>query len=240
MDNQTMFFSATILFLAYTVRGVAGFGSALIAVPLLTMRFPLTMVVPLVVLLDYLGSATQGFANRMEISWRDVLPLIPFTLIGVFGALLVMEMVDPQFLTTALGGFVLLYAVYQLSPLPEMRASRAASIPTGLFGGLMGTLFGTGGPFYVMYFNMRSLDKTVMRASFATYFLVDGSMRLAGYTLFGHVNKEMLLYMLAALPIAGFGLLVGGQIHLNLSQQTFKRFISLLLLGSGIALILKG
>lgn len=37
---------------AYFVRGVAGFGSALVASPLLAQFYPLTLVVPLVVELD--------------------------------------------------------------------------------------------------------------------------------------------------------------------------------------------
>src|SRR5262249_44502311 len=49
-------YSGLVLFLAYFVRGMAGFGSGLIAVPLLSLVSPVTAVVPLVVSLDYLGS----------------------------------------------------------------------------------------------------------------------------------------------------------------------------------------
>ncbi|HEY7041319.1 MAG TPA: hypothetical protein VID28_20800, partial [Methylomirabilota bacterium] len=53
-------YSGLVLLLAYWVRGVAGFGSGLIAVPLLTLAWPVPLVVPLVVALDYLGSAGQS------------------------------------------------------------------------------------------------------------------------------------------------------------------------------------
>lgn len=49
-----------MIFLAYLVRGLAGFGSGLFAVPLLALQFPIKLVVPVVVLLDYLGSIGQG------------------------------------------------------------------------------------------------------------------------------------------------------------------------------------
>ncbi len=39
--------------------------------------------------------------------------------------------------------------------------------PAGLFGGLVGTLFGTGGPFYMIYLTIRGLEKRSLRASFA-------------------------------------------------------------------------
>ena len=71
------------MFLAYFVRGMAGFGSGLIAVPLLSLVSPVTAVVPLVVSLDYLGSASQGIKNLGQIAWREQLALVPFMLVGV-------------------------------------------------------------------------------------------------------------------------------------------------------------
>jgi uncharacterized membrane protein YfcA len=80
---ETAAYSALILLLAYWVRGMAGFGSGLIAVPLLTLVWPVTVVVPLVVALDYLGSASQGVKNVEEVAWREQLWLIPFMVVGV-------------------------------------------------------------------------------------------------------------------------------------------------------------
>jgi uncharacterized membrane protein YfcA len=44
--------AALIVVTAYTFRGVAGFGSGLIAIPLLVLILPISMVVPMMVLLD--------------------------------------------------------------------------------------------------------------------------------------------------------------------------------------------
>jgi uncharacterized protein len=44
---------ALILTIAYLIRGISGFGSGLIAVPLLAPMFPLTLVVPAILLLDF-------------------------------------------------------------------------------------------------------------------------------------------------------------------------------------------
>jgi hypothetical protein len=58
---ETAVYSALVVLCAYWVRGMASFGSGLVAVPLLTL--PVTLVVPVVVALDYLGSASQGIKN---------------------------------------------------------------------------------------------------------------------------------------------------------------------------------
>jgi uncharacterized membrane protein YfcA len=239
MDVATLLYAGVVLFLAYLVRGIAGFGSGLIAVPLLALRFPVTAVVPLVVFLDYVGSASQGVKNRSHIVWRDQLPLIPFSLIGIGVGLFLLSTLSKPGLGKALGGFVLIYAVYQILPLPALRGSRLFAVPCGLLGGFIGTLFGTGGPLYVMYFNLRQMAKTGFRATFASNFLIDGGMRLAGYATAGLFHGTVLLSMMAALPVVGAGLYVGGRVHTGFSQETFKRFISVLLLCSGVALWLK-
>ena len=185
MDTQLtaapVAFASVVLLVAYTVRGIAGFGSGLIAIPLLALSFPLTVVVPLVVVLDYLGSAGQGLRNRSRVSWPDLVPLLPFTISGVLAALDLLDALDAVLLRRALGVFVLVYGIYQLSPLPPIRSTRFSALPYGLLGGLVGTLFGTGGPFYVMYLSMRGLDKDALRASFAVWFVILGSCLSCGW-----------------------------------------------------------
>ena len=49
-----------ILMSAYFIRGITGFGSALISVPLLALSQPLTFAVPLVLALDFTASLVLG------------------------------------------------------------------------------------------------------------------------------------------------------------------------------------
>ncbi len=236
---ESLAFPMIVIFCAYLVRGIAGFGSALIAVPLLALSIPLTIVVPMVVFLDYLGSASHGINDKQYIVWSEIWPLLPFSLLGVVLSLYVMESVNPQILSMSLGAFIIAFAIYQLLPLSFGKASNRCAPPAGLLGGFVGTLFGTGGPFYVIYLNLRKLGKTEFRATFAMIFLIDGIMRLAGYALKGFYNMETLVYILAALPVCGAGMFIGGKIHSALSREVFVRMISLLLLGSGTALLYK-
>jgi len=235
--DATLAWTSLILFVAYLVRGIAGFGSGLIAIPLLALFHPLTLVVPIVVLLDYLGSAAQGVRNRDAIMWRELAPLLPFTLIGCLIALYLFSSIDPLVLKRSLGVFVLVFAVYQIMPLPDLKGSRIWAFPAGLFGGLVGTIFGTGGPFYIIYLSLRRLKKNETRASFATYFFIDGSIRLIGFLFIGLLNKALFYALLPWLPIAALGLFVGGRVHIEISNNTFKYFISLLIVFSGYQLL---
>lgn len=237
--TSTAVIAGLILFLAYMVRGIAGFGSGLISVPLLALYFPVQVVVPIIVLYDYIGSASQGIHNRERIAWREQMPLIPFTFIGVAVGLILLKGLAPAVLAEALGGFVIVYAVYQFLPLTDLRGSRLFAVPCGVAGGLVGTLFGTGGPLYIIYLTLRGLDMGRLRATFAVNFLIDGAIRLAAYASFGFFDREILLVILAGLPIVGIALFLGGRVHSTMSQRAYARIISVLLIGSGVLLIYK-
>ncbi|HWN13915.1 MAG TPA: sulfite exporter TauE/SafE family protein [Candidatus Dormibacteraeota bacterium] len=237
---DTLVYSGLVLFLAYFVRGMAGFGSGLIAVPLLSFVSPVTAVVPLVVSLDYLGSASQGIKNLHQIAWKEQLALVPFMLVGVGLGLYLLQAVPTAALARALGAFVIVYAVYQVLPLPALRGSRLFAIGCGLLGGLVGTLFGSGGPFYVIYLNLRNLEKTTFRATFASNFLIDGGIRLVAYVVLGLFRWETLVSMAGALPIVAAGLFLGGRMQARFSQRVFVWLISALLIASGAGLLFKG
>ena len=219
--------SAAILAVAYFVRGIAGFGSGLIAVPLLAFVLPFSLVVPLMILLDYLASLSQGMRNRSDVRWKEIVPLIPFSLIGVVIAMRFLTQADALVLIKALGVFVILYGLYTLSGFrPKAGAARGWGVLAGVSGGVIGTLFGTGGPFYVSYFDARGLDKAAFRATLATMFLLDGAGRLVGYAVAGHFTEKFLLLVALALPIMALFMYLGGHVHTRLTQAAFQRLAS--------------
>ena len=235
-----LFSALGILVVAYVVRGITGFGSGLIAIPLLALMLPLPIVVPMVGLLDYLASVGHGVHHRRQIRWREILPLLPFTLAGVVFALYIFKTVDTELLVKVLGVFVLLYAAYSLfAREPEGGGSKLWAGPAGGLGGMVGTLFGTGGPFYVIYLHFRGLDKIAFRATIAVVFLLDGASRLVGYTLSGFYTRDTLVLVAAGLPVMVIAMYAGGHIHTRITPAQFRRAIALVLVGAGIALLLR-
>jgi uncharacterized membrane protein YfcA len=225
---------------AYFIRGIVGFGSGLIAIPLLALILPLHVVVPAIALTDYLASVSQGVGNRRDILWRAILPLVPFVLVGAAIALYLFRQVDPGLLSKGLGVFVICYAGYTLLGLHTGRiAGPQWAAPLGGIGAMIGTLFGTGGPFYVAYLQLWGPNKGQFRATAATAFLIEGSTRMTGYLVSGFFTREVLLLFVLALPLTGLGLYAGHHVHTSIGEATFKRLIGVLLIGSGLALLLK-
>ncbi len=239
LTTTELMLAAMILLAAYFVRGITGFGSALVAVPLLSLMLPVAVVVPVVILLDYLGSLSHGVHHRRQVLWREIVPLTPFTVSGIVAGIYLLKTVESGTLTTALGMFVILYALYSLLPVKPTQGSCIWAAPLGFFAGLIGATFGTGGPFIVIYLTLRQLDKQAFRGTIAVIFFLDGGMRLAGYTLSGFYTLELLWWTLLSIPLAALGMWLGGQIHTGLSHQRFVQIVSVVLLASGSALLMK-
>lgn len=229
-----------ILVTAYVFRGVTGFGSGLIAIPLLALFLPLTFVVPFIGLLDMTASILHISHTRQYIAWKVIFRAIPFALFGVASALFIIQIIDTLILVKALGIFIILFAVYSLiSPSLKKNDSFIWPIFAGYFGSLIGTLFGTGGPFYIFYFQLQKLDKSVFRATCAAVFFVDGLIRAAGFTYSGFYTSTVLLSILYSLPVMFISMYIGNHLHTNISQRTFQISIGIFLIISGFVLLLK-
>lgn len=238
--SPVQFISAfVILMAAYIIRGLAGFGSGLIAIPLLALMLPLSVTVPLVGFLDYSAALVHVFKLRSEIRWQQILPLLPFTLLGVFLALYLFNTIDAQLLKKFLGGFIISYAFYSLLTIkPHTSSSYLWAIPGGILGGLISTLFGTGGPFYVIYLQLQGFGKAAFRATIATILFLDGTTRIIAYTFNGFYSINTIILIGISLPVITIAMYIGGHIHTNITHQSIQKGIGILLLFSGSALIL--
>lgn len=132
----------SILIVAYTFRGVTGFGSGLISIPLLALFLPLTFVVPFISILDISASLVHVTHTRQYIAWKVILRAIPFAVLGITFALFIIKSIDTFILVKALGVFIILFAIYSLiAPTLKKNDSLVWPVFAGFFGSLIGTLF---------------------------------------------------------------------------------------------------
>ncbi len=231
----------TILFCAYFIRGIAGFGSGLIAIPLLALSHPLPFAVPLILALDFIASLALTRTDQKLASWPEVRSLLPFGLLGgLLGAFLLMRF-PASGLMLLLGMLAVLVGLMDVLGLrPNTPISRRWAIPTGLLGGCAGALFGTSAPPYIIYLSQRLPDKSALRATFSLLFLIDGSFRLLLFAVAGLLltSDTLRAICLGLVPMA-IGLYLGHRVHVDLTQKSMQRLIGIILLGSGSALLLK-
>jgi uncharacterized protein len=242
MSTTDIVYATVVLLLAYFVRGISGFGSGLIAVPLLALRFPLQQVVPFMLVADFAASALVGGIHFNHVNWSEIRRLLPATLVGVVIGTTLLVLLPPSALLTVLGIFILVFALRGLLAKtgPFTPASSLWAYPAALSGGAVSGLFGTGGPPYVIYLSHRIQDKSALRATLSGLFFVEGLIRILTFLAAGLLwAGQTWLNSLLAAPIVIVSLYAGSHIHTRLSDRQMLRLVNLLLLGSAAAVLVK-
>jgi uncharacterized membrane protein YfcA len=232
--------SSLVVFLAFLVRSLTGFGSALISVPLLALLFDLKFVVPLESMLEI--GFTLLLVRRVygKIQKETLLPMIAGASLGtIIGAQFLVSLGD-FLLKKALGVFLLLFALYYYARIQKEGRnafSTAWGFPAGAVGGILGGVFGTSGPPFVAYLAYRLKEKDVLRASLIGMFAVDYAWRTAVFAFSGLLTGELLSFFLYLTPALIFGTVLGHRIHLRVTEGQFRKIVAGILLASGILLL---
>lgn len=224
---------------AYFVFGLTGFGSTVIALPLLAQFAPLKFVVPVLLLLDLVAFLAVGVRGRRGIRVDELGPLLPFVLVGIALGLTLLIRVAEARLLVALGVFVLCYALWGLARRgPVAEIPRWTCAPIGLAGGALSALFGTGGVLFAIYNAGRIRDKNELRASNAAMIAFSGIVRVVLFGLAGLLAQEGLwMFTLLLVPALLAGLALGSRLHAAVPAQAVVRAVHGVLVLAGIALL---
>ena len=239
---ETFALAALIVAGAYVIFGLTGFGSTVVAVPLLALILPLKFAVPMMMLLDLTATLVLGAWLRKGIRVDEVAWLIPFILAGMALGLTLLIKVAEASLLLGLGAFVLLYAAYGLMRRGvPVALGRIWSAPVGLAGGALSALFGTGGVLFAMYFTGRIRDKNELRATNASMIMFSALVRVVLFGATGLLTQEGLLACTAYLvPAMLGGFYVGNRLHALIPAASVVYAVYAVLVVAGASLIVRG
>ncbi|MCC8419790.1 sulfite exporter TauE/SafE family protein [Photorhabdus thracensis] len=234
-----LFICIFAVFFAYLVFGMAGFGSALIASPILALYIPVVKIVPLLALIDLTAAVINVARDGRRAEFSELRLIIPLMIIGSLIGAAILLMARPDVLVLVLGLFVVFYSLYSLFSGKTYRQFPAkAAIPFGLGGGVFSALFGSGGFLYAIYLTGRILDKEAFRITQTTLIGFSTLTRVIIFVVLGiYQDSSFLLLILAFIPAMLLGIYLGRQMTLKISRETFLKFINIIVLVSGLMLI---
>jgi len=228
----------TILF-AYTVFGMSGFGSTVIAIPILANWLPLTYLVPLMALGDLVAAAFVGGTNRRHVSAAELKRLLPFMILGIGLGVTLLVNLPQQPLKAGLALFAMGVGLHSiLNPSPKGTISPWWCIPAGTVAGMLAAVFGAGGPVNVAYLAGRLRDKGQIRSTVSVIISVSATLRTVLYAVAGLVLKAGLLAgFILAVPFAWAGIALGSRIHTGFTNEQMRRVVGGVLMASGAVLL---
>jgi uncharacterized membrane protein YfcA len=228
-----------IAFAGSLIYGITGFGAGLVTIPLATHFMPLPLALAVFALVDFASAMRIGQQNPKDAVKPEIARMVPFVLIGTVTGVTVLVNLPRSNAMLALGVFVVLYAVYALTPRKSANVvSRHFAYLAGFCGGITSTLFGAGGPPYAIYLSHRPLGKEQFRATITLTTVFSIGMRVIAFLLTGLLlQTQVWVAALFAILSAMIGLTLASWAFRRVSRESLLKLVAVLLLVNGVSLV---
>lgn len=238
----TALFIFLIQCLAYTIKGLIGFGNPLISAPLLSMRLDNVVITPGTLLLDCPVNAYITWKNRRSFQWRRILPLLLANMCGVIPGALLLRFSLPWVIKTVLG-VVVVFLGAEMATRNLRPARTEPDIPwlrlvVAFFSGVCAGLFGIN-MFIVAYLQRTARDYSEFKGSMCFLFLGENLFRLCTYAVGGLLTRDVLLFGLASVPAAALAMLLGAWLGPRLDEEKLQKGAIVLFILGGVSIIIK-
>lgn len=224
-----------ISLLAGLIKGLTGFGSALVMAPFFSLLLGPHISIALIILIHTFTSQQGASAWRGQIRWPPVLGLATLAVVFDILGTHVMAEADPDTLRRATGALVILLAALHTRGIRWRH--NGGAVPTLLAGAICGTFMsmaGLGGPPAVYYFDGLVGNSTRLRAHLLAFFMILFIAITAALAMQGLLTLELCLLALLLVPAFYLGACLGELGFHRLHVDHFKYLIGALLAGSGL------
>ena len=228
--------------LAYTVKGLIGFGNPLISAPLLSMRLDNVVITPGTLLVDAPINAYITWQNRRAFNWRQVMPLLLAMMAGIVPGTLLLRFSMPWVLKTILGvvvvGLGAEMATRSLRPASGKAPGFAVQLAVSFFSGVTGGLFGIS-MFIVAYLERTSKNYDELKGSMCFIFFGENLFRMSVYLVSGLITRDVLLFSLFSLPAAAVSMVLSRLLAKRLEEKKIRTAAIALFILGGASIIFK-
>ena len=222
------------------VSGLAGFGTALMALGIWLYVLPPPLAVPLVVICSVIAQTSTMPSIWKTIDFRLVWPFLVGGLLGVPLGTMLIAHADPNVFKLTVGMFLLVFpaALYlQPAPMALTFGGKAADGAVGFAGGILGGLAGLSGPLPILWASIRGWNKEERCGIFQTFNWTILAASLCAQIATGFVKPEVYWLALIAFPGTVVGAWLGARTYHALSDRNFRDVVLGLLFLSGLGLV---
>jgi uncharacterized membrane protein YfcA len=215
-------FAACTVFFAAFVRGVAGFGLALISAPILILILNPAMVVVVNLLLTLFSNITVLIHSFDKVDLKRILPMIISCLLGIPFGVWVISVITPSIIKLSIGAVVIVSAVLLSIGSAKPFRARYSSVVAGFLSGLLASSTSLGGPPVVLLMHSQNWSKDSIHPSLAVYFTFLSCFSLSALLLFDKVKLEMITTAASLAPALFIGVGLGIIVFRRINARVFR------------------
>ncbi|WP_018141157.1 sulfite exporter TauE/SafE family protein [Thioalkalivibrio sp. ALJ7] len=216
-------------FAAAALSGAAGFGGALLLLPLLVATVGVTQAVPLLTIAQLVGNLSRVGFGFSQIHWKPVgLFLLGAVPLSILGALSFVQL-PRELVTRAIGAAILLFVALKVFGIVKFRGGPVLLVVGGGVVGFLSGLVGSAGPLGAAIFLSLGLPPVAYIASEAMTALVMHGVKTVVYQQY--ITLDRAFWLLAALLSVAMilGTWVSKRVIERLPRELFQRIVGVLL-----------
>ena len=231
MEAGTLIVAVAIALAAGAVRGITGFGGAMVMSPPLALLLGPRVTVPVVLLLESIVAAPMLWQTRHLVNWRIIGAILVAACAFVPLGVLVLAVADPNVIRNAIAISVIVFALLLLRGWRYAGTPRlATSLGLGAISGSMLGATSIGGPPVILYLLSGPDPIETTRANLTLYVTVTsliGIIMLLQQGIFDAQAGRMSLWLA---PAYYAGLVGGVRLFPRFNDNRFRRFTLALLI----------
>ena len=221
------------------IQGLSGFGSALVAMPLLTMFIDVKIAVPLCILNSLLMTSYLAIKLKKHIEPKKIWPLLAGSIPGIYIGAKFLVNVDQSITELLLGLLIVSYCTYALIVHPEPRKIHKAWAYLAGFGtGFIGSAFSAGGPPSIIYTSLTDWSKDQVKATLTGFFFAASLITAAVHAASGLTGAVVLKYFFVSALFVVIGVYGGSLLYNRISRKSYIRIILIILMILGLIMSL--
>lgn len=230
---------SVIIFFAFLILSLTGFGHALVAMPLLIPLIGLSNAAPLVALCSLVGTLALLVHYYQHIRLRTVWRYALASAVGIPLGVYLLDFIDEKTGMTALAVVVIGYSLYSLLNLrlPHLKGYIWA-YTFGLLTGVLSGAYNTGGPPAVIYATTNRWEPDEFRGNLRGISLLNSAIVVTTHALSHNLTPLVWGYFVYTLPALLIGTAGGLLLASRIPARIFQKMVLVLLLVLGIQLLL--
>ena len=232
---DTYLLICAVIFFAGFTQGLSGFGSILLAIPLLAAFLDIKTVIPLTALAGFAMTTILLIQLWKHLSWKEITPFLIGTVPGIPLGVQFLKQVDKSTVELVLGSLLLAYSLYSLVSRRLQGGTRKGwAYVFGFLEGCLGGAFSASGPAVIVYTSLQDWPKDRLKASLQGMFFVLDLIVVLFYLMNGFVTPVVLKYFGVSFPALLCGTLVGALFYGRINDVQYRKvmFVLLGLLGA--------
>lgn len=238
MSISTLAISAAIILVTHFISAITGYGSVLLALPLLAWAIgDLNTAVLALLLVGTVQAYHVLILNRRHVDWRELRRMLLWAGIGMPVGYLCRHSLPQKPLLIALGSILIVSGLSRLLPGRERRIPRLGLDLLLVVGGVIHGAFVCGGTTLVVYAQHTLKSKEAFRATLFMVWVILNTVLIGSAVANRTLTAPVWKLAMVGLPVVLLGNWAGDLIARRTHQAVFMRMVAILLAIAGVITI---